>query len=208
LSELLNNKHETISFLDDSKKTHISTLFTIDINNVEYNCNYHCFWDHHEIGNLSPVHCPLEYIFSQGIRSYVSEISKNKYTIRENLSQNSIEKIKNKIGNDDITVLERNLYITDGVFCSFNCCLAYIKDNYKNPIYKNSEQLLYKMYYDMFKKKIEKITPANNWKTLDVYGGKVTIEKFRHNLDSLEYEYKGMIKIRPISHLYEEKYKL
>lgn len=202
ISDLSSHKHETISFLDDSKKTRIGTLLMVDVNDINHSGQYHCYWDHHPIGRLKPIGCPVEFVFSQAVRDYVSEISKNRYIIRESLSTGS-EKPK------DAQIIEQNYYLTDGIFCSFNCCLAFIKSNIRTrPIYKNSEILLYQMYRDLFGKSIEKITPANHWRTLLVYGGKSTIEKFRNNLESIEYNFQGTIKMRPIAHVYEEKYKL
>jgi hypothetical protein len=202
ISDLSSHKHETITFLDDSKKTRIGNLLMVDVNNINHSGQYHCFWDHHPIGRLKPIGCPVEYVFSQAVRDYISEISKNRYIIRENLSLKT-ENPKN------VNVIEQNYYLTDGVFCSFNCCLAFIKANIRtNIIYKNSEMLLYQMYHDFFGKSIEKITPANHWRTLLVYGGKLTIEKFRNNLESVEYNFQGTIKMRSIAHVYEEKYKL
>ena len=81
LSDLSNRKHEVISFLDDSKKTHTANLFMVDLNNINHSKQYHCFWDHHPIGNNFHIGCPIEYTFSQGVRRYISEISiEFKYT--------------------------------------------------------------------------------------------------------------------------------
>ena len=201
LSDLSSKKHDVITFLDDSKKTRVGTLFMVDINNINLSGQYHCFWDSHPIGRVKAIGCPLEYVFNQAVRDYVSEISKNRYVIREQLSSKNL-----KI--PGVEVIEEDYYLTDGAFCSFNCCLAFIYANKHDPLYKNSEQLLYKMYYDFFEKHVEKIKPANHWRTLLVKGGKQTIERFRNNLESVEYHYKGTVKMRPISHVYEEKYKL
>lgn len=204
LSDLAAQKHDVITFLDDSKKTRVGTLFMVDVNNINLSGQYHCFWDSHPIGRVKPIGCPLEFVFNQAVRKYVSEISKNSYIIRESLSSNKVQKVQL----EGVEIVEGNFYRTDGVFCSFNCCMAFIYDNKHNPIYKNSEQLLYKMYHDFFGKNIEKIKPANHWRTLLVKGGKDTIEKFRNNLDSVEYNYQGTVRMRPIAHVYEEKYKL
>lgn len=242
LSDLTSCKHETVSYLDDAKKTKMGILFVVDLNNVTYNGQYHCYWDHHPIGPVQPIGCPVEYIFSQAVRNYFSEVSKNKYTIRENLTRKSVVglcqkknkgvdpecPVSNKIVEilknfseegekkrkpadsnfDHMGLLSRDHYVTDGIFCSFNCCLAFILENFRDPLYKDSEQLLYKMYADVFGGPAEKITPANHWRTLAIYGGKVSIGKFRQNLESIEYAAQGVIKMRPIAHIYEEKYKL
>ena len=56
--------------------------------------------------------------------------------------------------------MSNNYYETDGCFCSFNCCLAFINDNVHNAMYSSSKHLLMKMYYDIFNK-VEKIVMAN-----------------------------------------------
>lgn len=227
LVDLSSRKHETVSYLNDAKKTKTGILFSVDINNNTYGPHYYCFWDHHPLGPANRISCPVEYIFSQAVRSYFSEVSKNKYTIRENLTNKSALKLRphrlsekaagvlrklvecNDAKNnfDVMDLLANDFYLTDAVFCSYNCCLAFILENFRNPLYKESEQLLYKMYYDAFGIS-EKITPSNHYRTLAVYGGKVSIGKFRQNLESIEYSPQGLIKMRPIAHLYEEKYKL
>ena len=53
-------------------------------------------------------------------------------------------------------------YITDGIFCSFNCAMAFIKDNLSNSMYRESTQLLHMLYRDMFSISVfsEMISPA------------------------------------------------
>ena len=207
LADLYANKHETISFLDDSKKTRTASLLMVDINDINHSGHYNCFWDRHPIGMIKPIGCPVEYVFSQGIRDYVSEISKNRYLIRESLTKKSLERIM-QAKSKDIGFISQDFYLTDGIFCSFNCCLAFIKENYRNHLYKNSEQLLYKLYFETFGKKIKLITPANHWRSLLIYGGDMTIDQFRNNLESVDYNFQGTMNLRPISHVYEKRYKL
>ena len=99
-----------------------------------------------------------------------------------------------------------NYYETDGIFCGFSCCLAYIRENKKNPIYLDSEHLLRKIYYDFFKS--TDIICSPHWRILKEYGGTVTIEEFRNNISRMDYIHRGTYKsFKSIGNLYEEKIK-
>ena len=70
-------------------------------------------------------------------------------------------------------------YETWGNFCSFSCCLAYIrKHKHVNDMFANSEPLLYSMYNDIYNAEMD-ITAAPSFELLKDYGGKVTIDEFR-----------------------------
>lgn len=79
-----------------------------------------------------------------------------------------------------------NKYITDGIFCSFNCCMAYINDNYKNELYEQSTVLLHQIYFKLFNNETN-IKPASSWKLLTDYGGTLSIEEFRQSFNSINY---------------------
>lgn len=92
-------------------------------------------------------------------------------------------------------------YETDGVFCSPECCLAFINDEKSKAggsKYIDSERLLHSMLG-----LTQRILPANHYRLLEKYGGKLTIEQFRNNNKSVKYEYHGTTVL--ISHLFEKK---
>lgn len=103
--------------------------------------------------------------------------------------------------------VEHGYYETDGVFCSFNCCLAFIEDNKHKFIYSKSEHFLKKIYYDyqvsIEKKKkessgennvnidisdIPELLPAPHWRLLDEYGGDLNIQTFRLTFNVVKYD--------------------
>jgi hypothetical protein len=99
-------------------------------------------------------------------------------------------------------------YTVDGIFCSFNCCMAYINNNQHNTLYDNSIQLLHRMYKDLNGNEII-INSAPDWKLLNVFGGNFSINEFRNNFKT--YSYKKIDNYitsfpsqLPISWLYEE----
>ena len=89
-------------------------------------------------------------------------------------------------------MVEKDFFETDGIFCSFNCCLSFIKSNEYNSVYNLSENLLHLMYYKFFNKN-DKLTEAPSWRLLRQYGGNLSIEDFRKNFNNVNYKYMGTI---------------
>jgi hypothetical protein len=102
-------------------------------------------------------------------------------------------------------------YVVDGIFCSFNCCASFINENSHITTYNNSMQLLHKMCNEINDSDSEIIiNPAPNWRLLNIFGGNLSIEEFRHHFKT--YSYKDIENYitslphqLPISWLYEEK---
>jgi hypothetical protein len=109
---------------------------------------------------------------------------------------------------------KENKFDSDGVFCSFNCMLAYIHER-NSFIYKDSGchiNLLYKMLYGV---KNSKIIPAPSWKLLKNYGGTLSIEEFRKTFDTISFDNnprllkfdkkENLIILKPICNAFFEK---
>lgn len=184
-------------FLDDSKTTHNVKLHTI---NLEGKLNFrssYCYWDRNIIPiKFKPIGCPIEYVYSETLDNI------EQHCIFKKITEKNEENKKN-----DKDIQNKGYYITDGCFCSLNCCLAFIKANIHMNIYKNSISLLYKIQREIFNKTTE-IISAPDWRLLVEYGGYLDIEKFRKDLDCIEYVDKGIFIARSITRAYEEKYKL
>jgi hypothetical protein len=214
----LNENHqneikEVISFLDDSKRTYQCNISMIDFLSGfdTEKLRYRCYWCRNTY-NTSSIGCPIRYISSKAIKSYHSEVSKDNYIIKEQITRNKRKYIENnnKYVKTDTVIDKKEYFETDGVFCSFNCCKAFIEDNKHNNLYINSNILLVKMYNDMFGKNINYITPAAHWRLLKEYGGYMTITEFRENFNKASYEYHGITKkelFKPLAMLFEEKIK-
>lgn len=188
----------TITFSDDSKRI---KKCSVSIIKFKSNKMYCCFWDRHPISPaIEPIGCPIRYISNKLTKSYESQISKERYTITENVSK---QKLKNTKGAD---TLENNYFETDGIFCSFNCCLAFIQspENSHNPFYSSSEQLLNYMYKEMTNIDPE-IVPAPHWRVLENYGGNLTIDEFRNSFNKVQYISHG--RCAPIGTIFEDKIK-
>lgn len=218
LNETNKNKSiDIVSFLDESKKLYQCNVSMIDFfshENTENLRMYNCFWDKNPFKTI-PIGCPISYVSSKVIKKYHSEVSKDDYTIKENITKYKRELLdkkdlfisKNKA---KITIDKEEYYITDGVFCSFNCCKAFIKENKHNNMYEQSDNLLIKLYKDMNNNDaVIKINPAPHWRLLKQYGGKLNIEEFREKFNKCTYDFHGTINynslFKPIGMLYEEK---
>jgi hypothetical protein len=198
---------ETISFLDESKRSHTCSISMIDFKSQMNVCllKYNCFWCKH-VFETKCIGCPIKFVSSKATKSYHSEISKDIYTIKENVTSGRANSIDDK----RISISGAEYYETDGVFCSFNCCQSYIMDNKHNRLYDMSHYLLMKMYNELVGTKTVVISPAPHWRLLTSYGGHLTIKKFRDDFNKVEYESHGITNLpnfKPSCMLFEENIK-
>jgi hypothetical protein len=192
---------EVISFLDEAKR-----LFTCNVSMIDHTAKmdvgmlqYECFWCRYPFETRG-IGCPIRYVPDQAIKSYYSEISKDIYTIKENITADR----KTRINDPRLRVKEANYYETDGVFCSFNCCQAWITDNHSDKTYSNSQPLLQKMYGDMTGDRTAVILAAPHWRLRKESGGHLNIHSFREGFNKVEYRDQGtFFRFRPIGHAFE-----
>nr|QBK85411.1 MAG: A1L transcription factor/late transcription factor VLTF-2 [Iridovirus LCIVAC01] len=206
---IIGKETEYFSYLDEAKKTRKCIVTMLDyIKQQHLPQGARCYWCQHPFITQA-LGCPIRYVADQVAKVYSSEVSRDKYTVRENISKKRYEEI-NKRDSDSKTKLHRkDYYETDGIFCSFNCCMAFIKENKYKEIYKDSTILLNNLYYKIYGTSV-KIVPAPSWKLLREYGGTMTIKSFRKTFNKLEYVDLGNIRryipeMRPIGYIMEEK---
>lgn len=190
-------------FIDEGRKHCVTMIDSITKKNIQTQC---CFWCRHTF-NTSPVGCPIEYVSSKLIQTHTSEITKEKYTIHQLVSR---ETYRSHADIDDVVFVNNDYYVTDGSFCSFNCCLAFINDNVHNATYSKSKHLLMKLYVDIFSS-VDKINPAPSWRLLKDYGGFMTIQEFRESFTNYVYtDTKKFIstppRVTPVGYVYEQQY--
>lgn len=127
-----------------------------------------CFWDKHPFTGKG-VMCPISYKPAQCVRK------KKEYIINENIEY---FQVKNQVS------CKPQYIIYDDMFCSLQCCLAWIEDNCTKPKYKNSKHIVYN---ELMKENSNclKLEPASDWRTLKTFGGFQTIEEFRTNKNTL-----------------------
>jgi len=210
LSELNSDNcvSETISFLDETKKAHQCIVSMIDFSSSTETLllRHNCYWCRHPF-NTRSIGCPINYISSKAVKSYYSQISKDMYSIKEDITISR----RKSIDDPRISVNIKEYYETDGIFCSFNCCKAFINDNKHKKMYNQSLTLLMRMYNEMFGVTIHVIDSAPHWRVLKEYGGNLSIIEFRNSFSKADYEEHGIIintpSYRSIGFLYEEKIK-
>lgn len=191
---------DTLSYQDEAKKPHKCILSRIDFNNGS--AEYCCFWDRHPF-TTAPLGCPVKYVPQIISREYHSEITREKFKVKESLCKLSVPPAEIPIQKESEDYFE-----TDGVFCSFNCMLSFILDNKHNPLYQNSIVLMQKMHTVMCGSPFRGV-PAGHWRVLKPYGGFVDITKYREGFAKIDFECRGIS--RPnfvsISSVFEEKIK-
>lgn len=203
---LVNDKRppEVISFLDESRRIRKCTISRIRFNS---DTSYNCWWDHNPIpSTIQPIGCPVRYIAHDALKTYYSELSKDTYSIHEHVTDNRLNELKERM-DDRFTYETKGFYETTGVFCSFNCCMAYILENKHDPLYNYSENLILKMYFDLYDQTELEILPAPHWKQLSSYGGNLTIEDFRSSFNRIEYTCYKTISCLSIGLLFEQQHK-
>jgi len=199
--------NEKIKIYDEIK--HVKELWAYSIplrTGTEESHNLRCYWDHHPFEGIG-IFCPLSYRPKQIAKKGQVEIKTrtdsniSNFVIKENVPKfKDISNLKEK----NLIELTDAYYEVDGLFCSPECCLAFINDE-KTKVngskYFDSERLLHLMLG-----LTSRINPANSFRLLKEYGGNLTIEQFRKSHKSIKYEYYGTTVL--ISHLFEKKINL
>lgn len=142
-----------------------------------------CFWCKHSYNN-DGISCPIKYKPNQIYKVYSSKNNSEEYIIKENVDTNNIANTLN------FNIIPSQ-YEVFGFFCSFNCCIAFIKDNKHDSKFDDSEMLLMKILIENTTKK--KIIPAPHWSVLVAFGGEIDIEEFRDSFDKFEYIIQGEV---------------
>jgi len=151
ITELSPKKRAMHIFMDTHKDDRSVTM----IDYVNYGClpertDLWCTHDHHPF-STSPIGLPIKYVCKR----------------------------PDKMQKDDDKISGTNDYfLTYGVFCSFPCCLGFIKEHGHKSMFRNSKSLLYSLYYKLYQTEL-KIKKAPSWECLKVHGGKLTIDEFR-----------------------------
>jgi hypothetical protein len=118
------------------------------------------------------------------IKQYVSAINGKTYKIQDSMQQPKYQE-----------------YYVDGVFCSIECCLAFIEAHKHDPMYQHSEYFLRDIYNLSEQKR------APSWRLLSAYGGNMSIEEFRKSFINTIYVQDGTV-YNPVCFLFKESYHL
>lgn len=197
------------------------------------NCvNYKCWYCRNNMfPDCLPLALPIKYYpsFTECSllhNSIINTVSKLAYTINTDISISAI-KDKDKIFYEkvNLTSNDKNIYNSvegesnknlvnneyfegEGIFCSFNCMVAYAAEN-SCIKYKNAGMLINKLYkaiFGIFPK--EKIVPSPSWKLLKEYGGDMSLDEYRRNFQTVDFaccwQYNKNLPNGPVSELFLE----
>jgi len=218
LYDLKENHLLYYSTIDEAKSDNLCFVTMYDVLSNEKlprETKLHCFHCRHSFQNI-PLGCPIEYKNNKVYKNYYSEVTKNHYILQESVTEDNSNSTQEDSKFYQSETQKMSYYMTDGIFCSFNCCLSYIIQNKSNPLYKQSIFLLYKIYRDLFCIHNEtsfEIKQAPDWRLLESYGGSLSIENYRKNFYKIEYkdqhEYlKNIPTFRSIGHVFQKKINL
>jgi len=197
-------EESSISFLDEKYKTIITMTNWLTQSNLPQQTDIHCFWCKHSFKS-KPIGCPIKFINHRIEKSYISHITKDRYYMKENITKVKLSKLLLHCKKDiDINPIEKEYYLTDGIFCSFNCTLAWINDNAKDPFYSESKTLLYTMYKECIGNELTKIKASPHWRLLKNFGGPFTIDEYRQAINIIEYE-QSCVYMKTVHKMFTEK---
>lgn len=95
-------------------------------------------------------------------------------------------------------------FVTDGVYCSFNCAVKTIEDD-RDPLHTNSAALINQLYAALLGKLPNRIIKSPGWRARKLYGGWLTDDEFVKSLQILEFTDINQLSyiMRPASRIYE-----
>jgi hypothetical protein len=144
--------------------------------------NLCCYWDTEPIDNPNQIlGCPIDFIPTKVVQTFCSEQTNEKYDIHQYVPSVYTNDEKN---NNEHIKFTGEYYLTDGIFCSKPCVLAFINDNIQNPIYSMSEFLLHKMCAEIYGADTQ-FFPAPHWRLLTKFGGYMSTLEFRNCCDKI-----------------------
>ena len=139
--------------------------------------NLRCYWCIAKIGQGKGVWGPIDKDYQPGYHKYWSQIMVRDY----------------KLGD--------STYVVTEPFCSFECCLAFIKDNSHDYKYAKSKRLLLEIHHKVTG---SMCTPmcATHGSQLTVFGGKLKYPKFRKRFKKNTYDIQRAVALRPAQQEY------
>ena len=168
------DKPDSIYSFYDPDKNKINLLITmcdhIENKTLPLITDKPCHWCGYNF-QTAPIGCPLRYLPDD-----INNQTFLRYLQERNMDSSTTD-----------------LFETEGLFCSFPCCKAYIMDNRFSNKYKRSISLLYLLYFKVYGVRMN-IPRAPHWKLLERWCGSMTIEEYRNSFCRLVYNISPNIK--------------
>lgn len=112
-----------------------------------------------------------------------------------------------KLNNNTISIPHdyiNGIFYTNGNFCTYNCGMRYIIDNYSGNELWTRVSLL-NMYYTMNTNDNKKLKPSPNKKMLKVFGGNLSYEEYHKNTCCIDVFISPILPINNIEYSHENK---
>lgn len=95
-------------------------------------------------------------------------------------------------------------YITYGVFCSYNCAMAYAISKGDNPLFSHSKRYI-SIIASKENNEIANVIPSPPIELMSMYGGYMTEEQYRSEIGKVQYLPNGTTVMHPLSLVYNRK---
>lgn len=181
-----------------------------------------CFHDCHQF-DTPPLFCPIKYHPSKYVYNIFNQMTKELTTVRVSITEKERERIerdsnkhnneKDKIKDNHISdsqkIIKGGIFEGDGIFCSFECILAFLEDKKNDNIYRNSRTLILKLYRHFFGYLPKKnLVSAPSKRMLKMFGGPLNIQQFRASFQKIEFINTGQFEhvyksLMPIGAIFE-----
>jgi len=162
------SKH-VLLYIENTKHT-VQHVQSTPYFSLEGKKTYKCWWCDLPVDHV-PLGCPIKHIPSYKWKKVWSR-DKSDYTL--------------------VSVQDKNQgqYLTEGVFCSFNCIKGYLLDHRLDDRYKDGPRLLSLMYADITGDTSPvNILPAPHKGIIIPYGGTLTEEQYRESVGRVVFTY-------------------
>lgn len=100
-----------------------------------------------------------------------------------------------------VNIIPTTSYQTYGTFCSFNCAKAYAQSRYFDPKFKDSINLLAKMYVETYVEHVGpvNIVPSPPIELLCYYGGTMSEAQYKSVVGRKLFSVNSMVKMYPVT---------
>lgn len=155
--------YEHVPMADTNEQLRTTMFDIIEQKILPLTTDKDCWWCRHPFPN-SPIGCPLNYV-AKGCPEF------EKFCEKKN-----------------IILTTKDYFETEGIFCSFNCCKAFIVDNSRNHRYKESGTLLSLLHVKLMDTIPDIIIPADSWQILRKNLGWMDIDTYRNKDQKIYYQ--------------------
>ena len=164
---------ETITLQDELKCSRLCNASS----NERAPKEFWCFWCRLDYASTQPVHAPLRYRPKQVAKAFIGKVSSETYVIKGN--------VQTRCDTTNFEVADETFEV-DGIFCSYECALAYVRDNRHKSEFAQSETLLYTMFRAN-NPDAPLFAAASHWRLLKRFGGHLSREEFKASCGTFKY---------------------